>query len=114
MSVLWAIGVFVLTIVFFTVLTWLAARLVGKAAGASAAQRFHDAEYIIEHGSLPETWQKQVASLDDEDRRRALAAKREELLRFFRTAPVFEDEKVRRELLERLTRATPFQTAARS
>ncbi len=51
MSVTLAVGIFVLTIVIFTIFTWMAARLVGKVAGVAAAQRFRDAEYIMEQGN---------------------------------------------------------------
>ena len=106
MSLAWAIGAFVLAVAFLTILMRLAARLAGKAAGAGASRHFRDAEYIIEHKRLPGVWEKELALLSEEERPSALAAKRAELVRFFRTAPVFEDEETRRELLNRLTRIT--------
>jgi hypothetical protein len=106
MSLAGTLGLFVLAVACVTILTRLALHRVGKAAGAHASQRFRDAEYIIEHGRPPEAWRRALARLDEEDRPGVLASKREELIRFFRNAPVFEDERTRSELLDRLIRIT--------
>jgi hypothetical protein len=118
--------IFVVGIALFTVGVRWGVVAIGKLLGRTVSERHHNAEYIISTGAVPEDWmapyfQKidaiganhELSAADRERRSAEIEAqgKREslrrldDLLKYFRRAPVFEDDTARQLLLGQLRSA---------
>jgi len=94
-------------VVLLVLVTRFAAMASGKVLGATTAARHKAAEHIIATGQPPGEWIAALArrSRRGERARRALLARLDGLIGYFKTASVFEDEETRRILLHELRKA---------
>lgn len=101
---------FFVVVIIFVLAFKSAMRYIGKRFGETVRRRHEAAEHIVETGLPPAEWQ-QAAREQGSDSDKSDAARRrmtkhvDGLLRYFQTAPVFDSEDTRRELLGELESA---------
>lgn len=98
---------FFIVVILFVLAFKAAMRYIGKRFGETVRQRHEAAEHIVETGLPPNDWQQsareQGANPGTRDAaRRRMAKHVNGLLRYFKTAPVFDTEDTRRELMSEL------------
>ena len=119
----WGLLVFISFSAIFALAVKKGMALVGKAFGKTVHDRHKSAERILEDGKVPSWWYEEFVTSrhghglrntagevlpDQESRRRArlhFLKRLDGLLKYFRTAPVFENDEARRLLLEDLRTA---------
>ena len=115
-------GWILLIFVFFSALFALAVKhgisIVGRQLGARVSQRHKWAEEVLQSGKVPQSWYLDFAAgkgkrfpRGAEDREFRIRARRyflrrlDELVKYFNSAPVFDNDETRRMLIQELQEA---------
>jgi hypothetical protein len=106
-SMLWLAGLLlIVTFVGFTLLFKLGTSRMGALLGKATFDRHRAAEEILSSGRVPASWQRVYGPPPyGSDLQRRVHRRLERLLRYFKSAPVFDGEESRTVLMEELRAA---------
>ena len=109
--IFWALAAFAAASLIIPLLLRAGAARMGSGLGRLTAQRFEEAEELINNNRLPAAWQEELKQIHEDGQPACLQDRFEELRTFFRNAPVFDTGASRQVFLQEISHAEACQRA---